>query len=224
MLKHRVLGNEVLRGLKEETVGDTFSPEEFWACHYGLMKSLCDMKEQEKINNNENYSDIEKFKDELYFNAVRLFTCLPKYSQVFETNDFDKALEQYKTLVLKEIPLNIENDENGICKMAQIVTAYAVENRLVSKNSGINIKRNAYDNALEDYERDSSVISGGFLDTVAESWGEEARQSALKHIQNEGIESIQETLKYFSSKAKYLCGFVANIEIAREEEEERDRA
>ncbi len=224
MQSEKVLGKVLVKELCDKSVGDTFTREDFWACHYAIVKKYCDLKKKALLREGKTISAVEAHQQELEYNILNIITSLPKYKNVFGNDKAEEAKLQYKKLLPKALPCPENEGEEELVSLAGKVIGYAIRERLTSKDSGININSNKCKELMGDFERDSAVISPEFLSAIEERFGSEGKENALSHIREEGMKAVDALIEYYGEEASYWCDFLSNIEIAREEEEDREWA
>lgn len=224
MQSEKMLGKVMVKELCAKSINGDFSPEDFWACHYALVKKYCDLKKRVLLREGKVVTSVEEHEKELEFNILNIITSLPKFKCVFENDREEESKSEYTRLLPKALPV-VENEEQEALEvLAGKVLSYAVRERLTSKDSGININSNKCRELFCDYERDSKVMTEEFLSAIVQRFGEEGKQNALSHIREEGLKAIEAMLEYYGEEASYWCDFLSNIEIAREQEEDREWA
>ncbi len=224
MQSEKVLGKVLVKELIEKAVGDTFTNEDFWACHYALVKKYCDLKKKALLREGKLISSVEAHQQELEYNILNIITSLPKYQIVFGNDKAEEAKTEYKKLLPKALPCPENEGEEELISLAGKVIGYAIRERLTSKDSGININSNKCKELMGDFERDSQVLTPEFLSAVEARFGSAGKENALSHIREEGMNAIDALIEYYGEEASYWCDFLSNIEIAREEEEDREWA
>lgn len=221
MQSEKILGRVLLKELEEKSVNEEFSQEDFWATHYALIKKFYALKKKALLKEGKVISSIENLEKEMEFYVVNYMTSLAKFKDIFgEEGKANK--DKYLALFPDELPKMQVEDKDYLISLAGRIIAFATNNRLAGKDSGININYNKYKTLMSDYERDSGVINAEFLSVVEARFGKEGRENALSHIKEEGLDTIDALLQVYGEEVSYWCDFLANIEIARAEEEDKE--
>lgn len=224
MENEKTLGKVLATELKEKSINSSFINEDFWACHYALVKKYCDLKKKVLLREGKTISAVEEYENEIEFNLINLITSLEKYKGLFSGGKYEHSKEEYKRLLPKALPAIVNEDVDDLARLADKVLSYAIRERLTSRDSGINISPSKGKQKMLEFERDRDTMTEEFLSIVENKFGKEGRENALSHIKQEGIEAIEAMLEYYCDEASYWCDFLSNIEITRQEEEDKEWA
>lgn len=222
MEHQKTLGRVLTTELMENSINSSFIDEDFWACHYALVKKYCDLKKKVFLREKKDTSAVEEYENEIEFYLINFIMGLEKYKGLYSSERHLRYKEEYKNLLPKALPTIKNEDADDLVALAEKVLGYAIREKLTSKASGINISPSKAKQKMLDLERDRQAMSEEFLSSIEEKFGKQGRDSALAHVKEEGINAIEAMLEYYCEEADYWCDFLSNIEIARQEEEDKE--
>lgn len=222
MQSEKNLGKSFVEDVLNKKVSESLSDEEFWACHYALVKKYCDLKKKAFLRDGKTISSVEEYEKELEFYVTNIITSLPKYKLVFGNDKEEESKDTYKKLLPKALPFAEKQGEEGLEDTAGKVISYGIRERLKSNDSGINISAVKFLNAMQDFDTNRQLITQEFLDGIEAKYGKQGREMTLSHVRENGLNAIQEMIEYYTKLSSYLCDFYANIEIAKQDEEDKE--
>ena len=118
MQSEKVLGKVLVKELGDKSIGGTFTSEDFWACHYAIVKKYCALKKKVLLREGKNISSVEAHEQELEYNILNIITSLPKYKNIFENDKAEEAKSQYKKLLPKALPCPENEGEEELVTLA----------------------------------------------------------------------------------------------------------